>query len=199
MKTQFRHQVTELDCTPTSIINALSYLFERKEIPPAVIQRIYLYCLDGISSKKEHGYGTSYESAKLIAHWLSEFTSYQYKEFRVDAQYIEQDEAHLGPRNKLKKCLDQGGVAVVGVTLGNDAHDILALEIKENWLYAFDPYPQTTSANKAGNYEYLVPQSGQSPNLRIHLDWLNTQSNKKNFRLGSKSERFYILLNRIQP
>ena len=39
------YQVSEYDCVPTAFINAISYLFERNEIPPMVIRHIYLYSL----------------------------------------------------------------------------------------------------------------------------------------------------------
>ena len=42
----FHYQISEYDCVPTAMINAISYLFHRKEIPPMVIRHIYLYCMD---------------------------------------------------------------------------------------------------------------------------------------------------------
>ena len=34
MKVPLRYQVTNYDCGPTSLLNGLSILFEREEIPP---------------------------------------------------------------------------------------------------------------------------------------------------------------------
>ena len=45
----FRYQVCETDCFPTSVLNGLSHRFDRRCIPGAVVQRIYVYCLDGVS------------------------------------------------------------------------------------------------------------------------------------------------------
>ena len=47
MKVPFSYQKTEFDCGPTSLTNALSFLFDREEIPPEMIRRIMAYCLDG--------------------------------------------------------------------------------------------------------------------------------------------------------
>ena len=33
MKIPLRYQISEYDCGPTSMLNAVSYLFEREEIP----------------------------------------------------------------------------------------------------------------------------------------------------------------------
>ena len=46
MKNPLRYQISEYDCGPTSLLNAISFLFEREEIPPEVIRNIMLYCLD---------------------------------------------------------------------------------------------------------------------------------------------------------
>ena len=43
MKTPLRYQFSEYDCGPTSLQNALSFLFDREEIPPEVLRGISLY------------------------------------------------------------------------------------------------------------------------------------------------------------
>ena len=58
MKTPLRYQVTEYDCGPTSLLNTVSFLFEREEIPPEVVRNIMLYSLDtfgtdGVSGKRD--------------------------------------------------------------------------------------------------------------------------------------------------
>ena len=40
MKNPLHYQLTEYDCGPTSLLNAISFLFEREEIPPEVIRNI---------------------------------------------------------------------------------------------------------------------------------------------------------------
>lgn len=51
MKVPFSYQKTEFDCGPTSLTNALSFLFDREEIPPEMIRRIMAYCLDGFDGR----------------------------------------------------------------------------------------------------------------------------------------------------
>ena len=46
MKNSLRYQISEYDCGPTSIRNALSFLFARDEISPELIRNIMLYSLD---------------------------------------------------------------------------------------------------------------------------------------------------------
>jgi hypothetical protein len=56
------------------LINAVSYLFKRKEIPPMVIRHIYLYCLDTVGRNARFGIGgTSKYAARLVGNWLDSY------------------------------------------------------------------------------------------------------------------------------
>ena len=46
MKTPLQYQISEYDCGPTTLDNAIRFLFEREDIPPEIIRNITLYCLD---------------------------------------------------------------------------------------------------------------------------------------------------------
>ena len=43
MKIPLHYQVSNYDCGPTSLVNALNVLFEREDIPPELIRNIMLY------------------------------------------------------------------------------------------------------------------------------------------------------------
>ena len=51
MKNPLNYQTTEYDCGPTTMMNAISFLFKREEIPPEVAKCIMQYCLDGYNRK----------------------------------------------------------------------------------------------------------------------------------------------------
>lgn len=53
MKNPLSYQVTEYDCGPTSMINAINYLFAREDIYPDVVKCIMQYCLDNYNEKGE--------------------------------------------------------------------------------------------------------------------------------------------------
>lgn len=46
MKNLLIYQSTEYDCGPTTLTNAIRYLFDREEIYPDIVKYIMLYCLD---------------------------------------------------------------------------------------------------------------------------------------------------------
>ena len=194
MKTPFRLQISEFDCVPTTFLNGISMLFERREIPPVVVQRVFLYCLDCFSVKKDFSHGTSGAAVRLLAEWLSE---YSFRAFSMSAEVLTAEKVHLGPGNKIAQCLNSGGGALLCVKhFGKFWHYILALRIDDGWLYCFDPYPKTKRSNKQGSFEFISPATGQEPNLRIRTDWLDTQSNKFPFQLGSKLARECVLISR---
>ena len=56
MKTPLLYQLSEFDCGPITLYNALKYLFDRDEIPYEVIKEIMNYTLD----KKEYVVGRKY-------------------------------------------------------------------------------------------------------------------------------------------
>ena len=74
MKNPLRYQISEYDCGPTSMLNAISYLFEREEIPPEVIRNIMLYCLDCYNEERVAGKcGTSTAAMMFLSNWLCGF------------------------------------------------------------------------------------------------------------------------------
>ena len=73
MKSPLRQQVSEYDCVPTTFFNALSYLFDRGNFPPLILQRIYPYSLDSVASHTSIGHGTSRLAIKLLGGWLNEY------------------------------------------------------------------------------------------------------------------------------
>ena len=55
MKNLLIYQSTEYDCGPTTLTNAIRYLFDREEIYPDIVKYIMLYCLDSYNEAGEVG------------------------------------------------------------------------------------------------------------------------------------------------
>lgn len=196
MKVPFRLQTSEFDCVPTTALNALSYLYERNEIPPLAIQRIFMYCLDSVSSKQNIGHGTTPYAVQLFGNWLNEFRK---NRFRNSAKYISGAEVNLKRNNALSRTLNRNGVAMLRVKGdANTWHYILGLKFEGDWLHAFDPYPRPLKKGPTNSYEFVKTATGQEPNLYVHRDWLDTLSNKEPYRLGSQNEREALLLLRAE-
>lgn len=72
MKSPLRYQISDYDCGPTSMLNAVSFLFEREQIPPELIRNIMLFSLDAFSPDGAFGKsGTSCTAMMFLSNWLS--------------------------------------------------------------------------------------------------------------------------------
>ena len=71
MKNLLIYQSTEYDCGPTTLTNAIRYLFDREEIYPDIVKYIMLYCLDSYNEAGEVGKrGTSASAMMFLSNWL---------------------------------------------------------------------------------------------------------------------------------
>ena len=53
MRNPLSYQATEYDCGPTALRNAVSFLYDRKDIHPEVIKFINLYSMDSYNCDGE--------------------------------------------------------------------------------------------------------------------------------------------------
>ena len=74
MKTPLHYQMTEYDCGPITVMNAIIYLFDREQIPPELIRNIMLYCLDGYGAEGAPGKsGTTRAAMMFLSNFLCSF------------------------------------------------------------------------------------------------------------------------------
>lgn len=187
-----RYQFSEYDCVPTTIGNAIAYLFEREEIPPEVVQRIYLYTLDAAGRRGTFARGSSDESVRLLAHWLEQFST---DRFGVRTEFLAGREVHLGRGNRIVECLNDGGVALLNITYDHgDWHYVLAVRADAKRLYFFDPYWRRDIRRVGRSVRRLEPAREDGANLAIERAWLDTASNRRRFCLGSWRNRDCLLI-----
>ncbi len=192
MYVPLHYQVSEYDCVPTALINAVSYLFPREDIPPMVIQHIYLYCLDTVGRNSRIGIGgTSKYAVRLVGNWLS---SYKMKRFSVRTQFLGREKVNLEAAGGIQACLDTGGVALCNIFLTpREEHYLMIMEGDEDWVYCFDSYRRVSIRGMQGNVKILDSGDGRAPNLQIKRNWL-AQAEKKRFCFGPRRTREALLL-----
>ena len=188
-----QYQVSEYDCVPTSFINAVSYLFERNEIPPMVIRHIYMYSLDSVGRDARLGSaGTSKHAVRLLGSWLN---SYKFKKFSVNTQFLEKEEVNFGKTNKLFTCLEEEGVALCKIFLyGRQEHYLLMLKVEEGWVFCFDPYYRKTIRGLSKRVYVLKRGDIRSPNLKIRIEWIEKENDSVRFCLGPIKARESLLI-----
>ena len=138
MKIPLRYQMSEYDCGPTALLNAVSYLFPRQEVPPEIIRSVMLYTLDcygmvGAPCKA----GTSRMAMMYLANWLEGFS--RATQFPLTCQYLAGRAVHIGTHSHINDALVRGGVAVVRLFYEVEHYALLTGTSKEH-IYLFDPY-----------------------------------------------------------
>ena len=138
MKVPLRYQISEYDCGPTSLLNAVSYLFDREEIPPELVRNIMLYCLDGFGPDGSAGKsGTSCTAMMFLSGWIDGFG--QAGHLPVSSRYLRGASVHLREDGPLWSALRTGGAAVTRVDLEGE-HYVLLTGLVDGRVRLFDPY-----------------------------------------------------------
>ena len=155
MKNPLHYQISEYDCGPTSMLNALSFLFEREDIPPEVIRNIMLYTLDCYSNEGHPGMsGTSPMAMMFLSNWLNRFR--QIKQLNVISEYITGEQVFIGETGHINDALKRGGAVVVRLFY-DVPHYALLTGVDEKNIYMFDPYYEDEVLDKPLNYNRIVP------------------------------------------
>lgn len=138
MKNPLHYQLSEYDCGPTTMLNAINFLFEREEISPVVIRNIMLYCLDcyngeGIMGKS----GTSRAAMMFLSNWLNGFG--KTGQLPVSSSYHSGKSVWVGKGSVINNALCRGGAVVVRLFF-DCAHYVLLTGIQDGKILMFDPY-----------------------------------------------------------
>ena len=138
MKIPLRYQMSEYDCGPTALLNAMSFLFDRAEIPPEIIRSVMLYSLDcygtdGHACKA----GTSRMAMMYLANWLEGFG--RATGFPISCRYIAGRAVHIGRDSYINDAVLRGGAAVVRLFYEVE-HYALITGADADRIYLFDPY-----------------------------------------------------------
>ena len=140
MKNPLHYQLSEYDCGPTSMLNAMSYLFERDQIPPEIVRNIMLYCLDCYGADGGSGKsGTSRMAMMFLSNWLNGFGQAGY--LSISSQYLSGEAVNWRQNSLLRDTLRRGGAAVVRLEC-EGWHYVLLTGIADDQVYLFDPYYQ---------------------------------------------------------
>lgn len=164
MKNPLHYQLTEYDCGPTAMLDAVSFLFEREEIPPEIVRNIMLYCLDCYGSEGTPGKsGTSCTAMMFLSNWLDGFG--RTGQLSISCEYLSGKSVVLHRDSRINDALKRGGVAVVRLYF-DVAHYVLLTGIDGDNIFMFDPYyvdkpfPQkdiTVTSEHPFAYNRIVP------------------------------------------
>lgn len=189
MKNPLNYQTTEYDCGPTTMMNAISYLFKREEILPDIVKCIMQYCLDGYNSKGEaYKSGTTDMAMWFLANWLNQFG--KVTNFPIHCENLMKEEVYISDKSRITECLYQNGVVVAKVMLGC-WHFVLLTGIDGEYIDLFDPYfRQRPFSEKEVTMIWDEPKKR---NRRVPISRLNS-TGRENYALGRIDCRECVLL-----
>lgn len=148
MKNPLHYQLSGYDCGPTTMLNAISFLFEREEISPVLIRNVMLYCLDcyneeGIMGKR----GTSTAAMMFLCNWLNGFGKIGH--LPISGTYLSGERVWIGEDSLIWDALCRGGAVVVRLYY-ECPHYVLLTGIKDRKILMFDPYYEEEVMEESG-------------------------------------------------
>ena len=165
MKNPLRYQMSEYDCGPTTMLNAISYLFPREIISLEVIRNIMLYSLDSYGSEGVMGKrGTSSAAMMFLCNWLNGYG--KIGDLHVSGRYLSGKSVYLGEGGYINDTLHRGGVVVLRL-LFDGGHYVLLTGEQNGKIYMFDPYYREgafeqediiVTENEPFSYNRIVPE-----------------------------------------
>lgn len=138
MKNPLHYQLSEYDCGPTSMLNAISFLFEREDIPPEIIRNIMLYSLDCYGAGGAFGKsGTSRTAMMFLSSWLDGYG--QTCSLPISSSYIAGKSVYIGSESLINDTLRRRGTVVVRLHYEGE-HYVLLTGEREGKILLFDPW-----------------------------------------------------------
>lgn len=170
MKTPLIYQPTKYDCGPTTIVNALRYLYEREELDPDLLVQTYVRTLDDFNESGEYGKeGTSHQAIRNV---VTYFHSYGAGTgFPIDAAVIRGEDVVMEQGARLYEELEKGTVGIARVFHAGHGHYILLTGIEDGRLLVFDPSAMDDTVDGSARKE--VANMPARANRSIEFDVLN--------------------------
>jgi len=194
MKSPLHYQATEYDCGPTSMTNAIIYIFEREEIPPDLIRHIGQCTLDSFDEHGQAGrYGTSGAAIRYFGSWLNELRFAGL--LPIESSFMEKDDVFFGEGSKLTEAINNGAAIVIHVYLHDSGHYVLITGKDGKNCKVFDPY--YNDRELTGSEIIRVVDHPFSHNFMVPEEILNSTS-VKNYSMGDVSTREALIVSRCQ-
>ncbi|MDO4621314.1 MAG: peptidase C39 [Lachnospiraceae bacterium] len=193
MKNPLHYQHTEFDCGPTSMINALDFLFQREEIPPEAIRNIMLYCLDCYGKEgRPCESGTSCMAMMFLANWLDGFG--KTGRLPITTQYLSGESVYITPDSRIVDALNRGGAVILRLHYEVE-HYVLLTGVKDDHVLMFDPYYEEELTEDTPDRELITVDLEHpfSYNRIVPFSCFN-RTNHDTYSLGEKDKREAVLL-----
>lgn len=191
MKIPLRFQITEFDCGTVALQNAISYLYDRENVPAELVRAVSIYT---VNCYDERGYLAEHGDVKDITNNMTTWTNDFVNKFnfglscrRLLGESITMDE--------LKKCVENRGCILMKTHREGIEHFVIITDITDEYVYVWDSYYLGETYYDKERKISIVFNKPFHYNREVDLDRFLDTSNK-DLALGSISERECLLFNR---
>lgn len=192
MKVPLRFQLTEYDCGSVSLLNALSFLYEREEIPAMLVKAISLYTLDCYDEEGNLGHGgTSREAIAGFSKWMKKYC--EEHDFGLMCTHLLKENVTM---EAIIQCIKEGGCVYIRTFLSDEHYSIIT-KVSLKYIYLFDPYYLNLKYYDKEKQIKIILNHPFEYNRRVSKKRMN-QAEKKDFCLGPIEFRECLLLKRTK-
>lgn len=188
MKVPLRFQITEYDCGAVSLLNAISYLFDREKIPAELVRAISIYSLDCYDDKGNLGSnGTSREAIENLSKWMLDYSDR--KALGISCKHLLKDSVSI---EEIYHNMNSNSVILLRTYLV-DEHYVLITKIDNDFIYMFDPYYVDINYFENDKDIEIILDKPFSYNRRITIKRFN-ENLPLNFSLGPIDKRECLII-----
>ncbi len=193
MPTPLNYQISEYDCGTATLRNALAVLFDRKKIPPCMMQTIHKYTLDACIGRGHSGAkGTSAAAIEFIASWFNAY--HERTGFPITCSHLPPSDVNFIENSKLICALNSGAVAVVRCAYDVD-HYILLTGIDGEYCLFWDSYHVDKPIRK--KTIQTITDAPCHHNRRVHFTQMDTIG-RNYYSLGALDKRECLVMYNLE-
>jgi|GEM_PF-2176561 len=166
-----RYQMSDSDCVPTTIVNAMLFLLQRR-LHPRLLSMLWHI---SVETKSGSGWVTCQLLSDTLNSWFlrAHLDGNEKGVLPFKSKIIEGDAAHLERNNSLARSINIGGVCCL--TVNDGKHYVLLHATNGRQFLAFDPYwcrklSSTASQQRYKEYFGLVNASYTRDELASELE-----------------------------
>ncbi len=191
MKSPLRYQITEFDNGAVSLMNCLSYLFEREEMPAELLRVVSIYSLDCYDKKGKLDYSSARNVPLSVAKWVSEFALQ--KNISLKCDFLIGENASI---YALLECLKHGGCVNVKTYSGGEKHYVMVVAVDNEYVYMFDPYFLPNLGKDNTKNVQVIDTNPFAFNRRVKIEHF-LSAKKQDYSLGPEVVRELVLFERV--
>lgn len=187
MKSPLQYQMSESDFGRVSLLNCISYLFDREEMPNELVRVISMYAIANSDEDGNFVANDAYgDIGYFVYRWVNQYA--EEKRIPLKSKFFKGEDVDV---YQIIMCLKQGGCAFMKTIKGDGNHYVCITAIDNEYIYIFDPYFKSSISPKYVNDVEIVDSPFQF-NRRVKLEHFLSKK-RLELALGLVEERQVVL------